>query len=156
MTIGSLVQSLNAGTLTNTQHDISIIIPFFLQEGKMAAEYSTTDRTLQLLLTVRNTGKQFMFADLLLLLVVDKLVVLSEKLLFIEGHFDSTNLSLLSMTAPLTLSSNFGSQLPGGGAQPINIIQVRIYFQKKLLNLHSHSGVAEDVFLCKFPGLVHI
>jgi hypothetical protein len=50
-----------------------------------------------------------MFADLLLLLVVDKFVVLSEELLLTEGHFGSTNLSLLSMTAPLTLSSNFGS-----------------------------------------------
>jgi hypothetical protein len=50
-----------------------------------------------------------MLTDLLLLLVVDKFVVLSEELLLTEGHFGSINLSLLSMTAPLTLSSNFGS-----------------------------------------------
>jgi hypothetical protein len=50
-----------------------------------------------------------MFADLLLLLVEDKFVVLSEELLQTEGHFGSKNLSLLSMIAPLTLSSNFGS-----------------------------------------------
>jgi len=62
-----------------------------------------------LVLTVRNTGKQFMLADLPLLLIVDKFVVLSEELLLTEGHLGSANLSLLSMTAPLTLSSNFGS-----------------------------------------------
>ena len=50
-----------------------------------------------------------MFAGLLLLLVVDKFVVLSEELLLTEGHLGSTNLSLLSMIVPLTLSSNFGS-----------------------------------------------
>jgi hypothetical protein len=50
-----------------------------------------------------------MLADLLLLLAVDKFVMLSEELLLIEGHFGSTNLSVLSMTAPLTLSSNLGS-----------------------------------------------
>jgi len=54
-------------------------------------------------------GKQFMLAGLLLLLAVDKFVVLSEELLLTEGHLGSTNLSLLSMTAPLTLSSNLGS-----------------------------------------------
>ena len=50
-----------------------------------------------------------MLADLQLLLAVDKFVVLSEKLLLTEGHLGSTNLSLFSMTVPLTLSSNFGS-----------------------------------------------
>jgi hypothetical protein len=49
------------------------------------------------------------FADLLLLLVEDKFVVLSEEILLTEVHFGSKNLSLFSMTAPLTLSSNFGS-----------------------------------------------
>jgi hypothetical protein len=50
-----------------------------------------------------------MFADLVLLLVVDKFVVLSDEILLTEGHFGSKNLSLFSITAPLTLSSNFGS-----------------------------------------------
>jgi hypothetical protein len=45
MTAGSLIQSLNVGTVTNTQHDVSITIPFLLQEGKLAAENRTTDRT---------------------------------------------------------------------------------------------------------------
>jgi hypothetical protein len=63
----------------------------------------------ELVLTVRNTGKQFTLADLLLLLVKDKFVALSAELLLTDGHFGSMNLSLFSITAPLTLASNLGS-----------------------------------------------
>lgn len=74
---------------------------------------------MQLVLTVRNTGKQLPLTDMLLPLVRDKFAGLSAELVSTEGHFGSTNLSLFSMTAPLTLTSNFGSYLPGGGAQPV-------------------------------------
>jgi hypothetical protein len=45
MTIGSLIQSLYAGTFTNPQLRSPVTYLFFLQEGKLAAENRTTDRT---------------------------------------------------------------------------------------------------------------